>query len=132
MIVVVIIGLLAALAVVALRRTRERALATRITSDLRHFRSAFQIFHMETSGWPAATAAGSIPAGMEGYLSAAYLNTSEPGGAYSWTGPGAQIRFTTLSASAATMVLVDIAVDDGDLATGAFRYAGGTNYELQL
>jgi prepilin-type N-terminal cleavage/methylation domain-containing protein len=131
MVVVVIIGLLAALALPAMNRTRERALATRISNDMRQFRTAFQAYALETEGWPLATAAGSIPAGMEGYLAAAYLNTREPGGAYSWSGATRQIEFTTLSATPGAMLLVDATLDDGDLATGDFT-GSGTSYKLQL
>lgn len=132
MVVVVIIGILAALATVALRRTRERALASRITNDLRQFRNAFAAYSFQHNGWPPAADAGTIPAGMEGYLSRAYLNTAEPGGAYSWTGPSGQIRFTTLSATPTIMQLVDVSLDDGDIAAGDFTQAGGDIYQLQL
>lgn len=132
MVVVVIIGLLAGMAVVALKHTRERALATRITNDLRQFRTAFQAFNLQNAGWPPATTAGTIPAGMEGYLAAAYLNTREPGGAYSWAGTSGQIRFTTLSATSATMQMVDTAIDDGNLSTGEFTQAAGNTFQLQL
>lgn len=131
MVVVVIIGLLAALALPAFKRTRERALATRITNDMRQFRTAFQTYALQTDTWPPATAAGTIPVGMDGYLSVAYLNTREPGGAYSWTGAARQIEFTTLSATADSMVLVDAALDDGNLGTGEFT-GSGASYRLQL
>lgn len=131
MVVVVIIGILAALATVALRHTRERAIAGRITNDMRQFRTAFQTHSFQHNGWPPAAAAGTIPAGMEGYLSRAYLNTAEPGGAYSWTGPSGQIRFTALSATPTIMQMVDASLDDGDIATGDFT-GGGSDYQLQL
>jgi type II secretory pathway pseudopilin PulG len=131
MVVVVIIGLLAALALPALNHTRERALATRISNDMRQFRTAFQAYVLETEDWPPATAAGMIPVGMEGYLAAAYLNTREPGGAYSWSGATHQIEFTTLSATPGAMALVDVALDDGNLATGDFT-GSGASYRLQL
>ena len=132
MVVVVIIGVLAGLALVALKHTRERALATRICNDMRQFRTAFQAYNLQNSTWPPATSAGTIPAGMEGYLSAAYLNPREPGGAYSWTGSSGQIRFTTLSATPGAMQMVDATLDDGNLATGEFTQAGGSLYQLQL
>jgi general secretion pathway protein G len=131
MVVVVIIGILAALAAVALRHTRERALATRISSDFRQFRTAFFGYSLDHEAWPAAGAAGVIPTGMEGYLSKAYLNTSEPGGAYSWTGSSGQIQFTSISATPSVMQMVDAVIDDGNLGTGAFTGAGLV-YQLQL
>lgn len=131
MVVVVIIGLLAGLALVALRHTRERALATRITNDMRQFRTAFQAYALQFDGWPPAGAAGTIPTGMEGYLAAAYLNTREPGGAYSWSGASGQIQFETLSATVDSMQMVDSALDDGNLATGDFT-GSGTSFRLQL
>jgi len=132
MVVVVIVGLLAALALVSLRQARERSLATRIANDLRQFRSAFVAYNLENDRWPDAAAAGVIPAGMEGLLSSAYLNTREPGGAYSWSGLSGQLLFTTLSATVGSMRLVDATIDDGDLSSGDFRWSGGSNYQLQL
>jgi len=131
MIVVVIIGILSALAMAALTRTRERALASRITNDLRQFRTAFASYSFQHNGWPPATSAGSIPAGMEGFLNPAYLNTAEPGGAYSWSGATGRILFTTLSANARVMRMVDESLDDGDIGAGDFT-GGGNTYQLQL
>lgn len=131
MIVVVIIGILSALAIMALRHVRERALASRITNDMRQFKTAFAAYSFQHNGWPPAAAAGSIPDGMEGYLTSAYLNTAEPGGAYSWTGPTGQIQFTCLSANERVMQLVDASLDDGDIASGDFT-GGGNTYQLQL
>ena len=131
MIVVVIIGVLSALAMVALRNVRERALASRISNDMRQFKTAFATYSFQNNGWPPAAPAGTIPAGMQGYLSAAYLNTAEPGGAYSWTGDTGQIRFTCLSATERVMQLVDATLDNGELGSGDFT-GGGSVYQFQL
>lgn len=130
MIVVVIIGILAGLAWMAVRRVHERSVAARITNDVRQFRGAFASYHLEKGSWPPATAAGEIPDGMQGYLGAAYLNTAEPGGAYSWAGDGV-LEFTTLTATERMMRIVDEAIDDGDLSTGDFSGAG-TSFQLQF
>ncbi len=131
MVVVVIIGLLAAMATVAFRHTRERSLATRISNDLRQFSVAFRGYWLDHDGWPVAAAAGVIPTGMDEYMSKAYLNTKEPGGAYSWTGSAAQIQFTSINASESVMQMVDAAIDDGNISTGALTGAGSV-YQLQL
>lgn len=132
MIVVVIIGLLAGMALVALNHTRQRAQATRITNDLRTFKTAFATYAFENNGWPPAAAAGAIPAGMEGYLTRAYLNTAEPGGAYSWSGTTGQLQFTSLSATDRVLEMVDQSIDDGNPSAGEFTRVSGTTFVLQL
>ncbi len=131
MVVVAIIGLLAALAIVGLRNSRERTLGTRIANDLRQFQTAFAAYSFEHSGWPPAAGAGVIPTGMEGYLSRSYLNTVEPGGAYSWSGESGQLQFTPSAANERVMQIVDSIIDNGDPASGAFT-GSGTRYQLQL
>lgn len=131
MVVVAIIGLLAALAIMGLRNARERALGTRIANDLRQFQTAFSAYAVEHSGWPPAAGAGVIPTGMEGYLSRSYLNTSEPGGAYSWSGASGLLQFTPSAPNERLMQIVDSLIDNGDISSGTFTGSGAT-YQLQL
>lgn len=132
MIVVAIIGVLAAMAFISANRVRNRALAARFASDLQKYQTAFEQYYFQNGAWPAAAAAGNIPAGMEGALPANYVMPSPMGGGYSWSGDTGRIRLTSSSASDDMMQLVDAMIDDGDLTTGAFRSMTSGGYHLQL
>jgi type II secretory pathway pseudopilin PulG len=132
MIVVVIIGLLAAMAIPAFQRVQERSIASRIANDFRQFEAAFQRYNLENGGWPPAGSPGIVPAGMTGMLPAAYTSPSPMGGNYSWSGAGGIIRLTNTQATVAVMQRVDAIMDDGNLATGDFGAISSGGYHLRL
>ena len=131
MVVVVIIGLLATIALPAFQRVQERSRASRIANDLHQFEAAFQRYAIENGGWPGPAAPGVEPIGMTGYLPAAYSQTTAIGGNFSWSGPAAKLYLTVTPASDAVMQRVDAILDDGDLSTGALTKSSG-GYTLQL
>jgi type IV pilus assembly protein PilA len=126
MIVVVIIGLLAAIAIPAFRRVREKSIATRIANDFRQFEAAFQRYALESGGWPAGVIGGVVPTGMAGYLPPSYSATSPAGGHYGWSGPSARLVLQGALNAGTIIQKVDGILDDGDLATGEFTAAAGT------
>ncbi len=129
MIVVVIIGLLAAIAIPAFQRMRERSMASRFINDFRQFEAAFQRYAMENGTMPPAAAPGVIPTGMTGYLPDAFTQTSPMGGSYQWSGPSSTVVLRSSNATDAIMTLVDAALDDGNLSTGEFtKIAVGYGY----
>ena len=129
MVVVVIIGLLAAIAIPAFLRSREHSLAARFANDFRQYDSAFQRFAMENGQLPPlATAGGVIPPGMTGYLPESYTHASAMGGLYVWSGPSAHVVLVNSNATDAIMQQVDTILDDGDLNTGEFIKLGATAY----
>ena len=133
MIVVVIIGLLAAIAIPAFQRSRERTQATRLANDFHQYDTAFQRYSMEAGQLPVTPAAGgTIPTGMNGYLPANYTEASPMGGNYVWTGPSSYVVLVNTNATDSVMLLVDTALDDGDLATGNFRKVGARAYGLHI
>jgi prepilin-type N-terminal cleavage/methylation domain-containing protein len=133
MIVVVIIGLLAALAIPAFQRSRERTQATRLANDFHQYDTAFQRYSMEAGLLPpAAAAAGTIPTGMDGYLPANYTEASPMGGGYVWSGPSCYVVLVNTNATDSVMVLVDTALDDGNLTTGNFIKVGSRAYGLHI
>ncbi len=133
MIVVVIIGLLAAMAIPAFQRSRERSQAARFVNDFHQYDSAFQRYAMEFGQLPATAAAGGvIPAGMSGYLPASYTELSPMGGRYVWSGPSSYVVLVNSNATDTVMQLVDVALDDGDLTTGNFIKIGSTAYGLHI
>lgn len=128
MIVVVIIGLLAAMAIPAFQRMRERSQATRMANDFRQIESAFQRFVLETGSWPVATGMGLVPTGMSGYLPNAYTQASPLGGMYLWSGPSHNVVLRGTQASDSVMQLVDAVLDDGVLNTGDFTKIGPNTF----
>lgn len=126
MIVVVIIGLLAALAIPAFARVREKSQNTRVANDLRVFAQAFDTYLMEKGAWPADVAPGVVPTEMAGQLPAAWTKTTPIGGKYEWDNePGLKsITLYQTTASMAQMRAIDKLIDDGDPATGFFQYNG--------
>jgi prepilin-type N-terminal cleavage/methylation domain-containing protein len=132
MIVVVIVGLLAAMALPAFQRSRQRSQAARLTNDFRQFESAFQRYLMENGQGPAATGMGLVPTGMAGYLPTAYTNPSPLGGGYIWSGPSSNIVLSGSIANDSLMQLVDAALDDGVLTTGNFTKISATAYGLRV
>ncbi len=133
MIVVVIIGLLAAMAIPAFQRSRMRSQAARLTNDFRQFDSAFQRYALEAGQLPAtASAGGVIPAGMAGYLPTAYTQPSPLGGLYVWSGPSSHIVLVNTNATDTVMQLVDAALDDGDLSAGEFIKIGPNAFAMHV
>jgi type IV pilus assembly protein PilA len=132
MIVVVIIGLLAAMAFPAFQRARQRSQAARLINDFRQFDSAFQRYVMENGQGPAAAGIGVVPTGMAGYLPTSYTSPSPLGGGYIWSGPSSNIVLSGSTANDALMQLVDAALDDGVLTTGNFTKISSTAYGLRV
>ena len=128
MIVVVIIGLLAAIAIPAFQRMNERSMASRLTNDFRQFEAAFQRYALENGQMPSAAGIGVVPTGMAGYLPDTFTQTSPIGGNYQWSGPSGFVVLRNSRATDAIMLYVDTALDDGDLSTGEFKKLAGLGY----
>ena len=128
MVVVVIIGLLAAIAIPAFQRVRERSIASRYINDFRQFESAFKRYATENGQWPPAGGVGTIPTGMTGYLPESFTSSSPMGGNYQWSGPSSYVVLRNSQATDALMQVVDAALDDGDLAAGEFVKIAGVGY----
>ena len=129
MIVVVIIGLLAAIAIPAFQRVKTRSQVSSFTNDLRIASQAFETFAMENGTWPP-DGGSSIPNTMDGYLSLSKFSENTPlGGQWDWDfgqfGVTAGLSVLSPTADSRTMTLVDASIDDGDLTTGDFRSRSG-------
>jgi type IV pilus assembly protein PilA len=126
MIVVVIIGLLAALAIPALSRVKTSARAGRLVSGLRTFAQAFETYATAHGTWPGDGTPSVVPAGMSGDFSTAKW-TAETSVGGQWDRDYQQFGFTAgisvyrPTAGTATMLEIDRKIDDGDIATGNFR-----------
>lgn len=127
MIVVTIVGLLAAIAVQTFRQVKSSSRATIITNDLRLLRDAFQLYALEYGKWPDAANAGETPPEMKGAVQDLGIDRSY--GQWRWVPP--QIQLTTLIDDPEVMQKVDKQIDDGNLATGNFQ-GSGVSFTLTL
>ncbi len=125
MIVVVIIGFLASMAIPAFQRVRRNVQNTAFANDLRLARNAAEQYIMEVGTYPPDGAAG-MPSELSPYMPSRINDGPTPvGGVWDWDyeqfGFKAGISVYKPTADAAQMQEVDRLVDDGDLSTGYFR-----------
>lgn len=127
MVVVVIIGLLASLAIPAFQRNQRASQNARVINDFRIFAQSFEIFNAQNGSWPPNAAAGMIPAGMSGDFKEVNwrANPNSLGGRWNWdfNRPEfvAGISITNFTVSDAQLQEIDTKLDDGNLSTGFFR-----------
>ena len=133
MVVVVIIGLLAALAIPAFQRNQRATQNARVISDFRVFVQAFEIFNTQNGAWPPNSGSGIVPTGMSGDFKEDTWKASKTpiGGRWNWDLDKSDFKagvtvagYTITDAQAAE---IDAKIDDGDLTTGFFRKTTGTN-----
>ena len=138
MVVVAIIGLLAAIAFPMVARQQRRAKNSRFANDLRTFAQAFETYAMKNGRWPPDAAPGAVPAGMSGELRDDLWKAPTPlGGQWDWdyktVSFTACISIHTVTVSDAQMKEVDRLLDDGNVATGNFRKSSsGVGYYVYI
>lgn len=130
MIVVGIIGLLAAIALPALSRARTEVLRNSFINDLRVATSAFESYAMHHGQFPPDRMPAEVPAGMHDYLAKMdWDGTTTVGGQWDWDygqfGVSAGVSVYQPTWSVAEMRRIDSRVDDGNLNTGNFRQRSG-------
>lgn len=125
--VVMIIGLLASIAIPTMVRMRQRSQVTRFIHDVGVASSAFEMYRMEHKGYPPDAMAGEVPEGMAPYLSGMrWVRETALGGSWGWDvgrfGVVASIAvFTGGSGREDPWLEVDRRMDDGNLESGRFR-----------
>ena len=132
MIVVVIIGMLAAIAIPAFKTVRIRAQNARVINDFRIFKDAFNTCAMELRQWPDDANPGILPVEMKGYILEAKFEEQPPvGGVWDWDngvlGIKAGLSLHDVKADEDQMQKIDAQIDDGNLNSGQFR-AMQSNY----
>jgi type IV pilus assembly protein PilA len=140
MIVVVIIGLLAAMAIPAFQRIQRASQNSRIVNDFRIFAQAFEIYNTQNGTWPANVGPGVIPTSpvpMAGdFRAAAWQTATAIGGQWNWdrniAGISAGISISNFACTDAQLMEIDAKIDDGDLTTGRFRKSQTTRVTLVL
>jgi type II secretory pathway pseudopilin PulG len=142
--VVLIIGLLAAAAVPALKKNTVNTRSSTVMNDFRVFAAAFQAYAQEHGDWPAGgMPPGAFPPGMDGYLSQTNWSRVTPiggnyqfavqspqaGGRYAAVIIIASSRGNRVSSDYRQLSDIDTKLDDGNLATGNF-FLGYRNYPV--
>jgi prepilin-type N-terminal cleavage/methylation domain-containing protein len=125
MIVVVIIGLLAALALPALGRVKTQAVAKRYLNDVRQIAAGAERYAMETGRYPV-NGIGALHADLRGYVPDSLFGTTTPlGGVWDWdyqqNNLTAAVSVYNYTAADDLLRAIDRSIDDGNLDTGMFR-----------
>lgn len=139
MVVVVIIGLLAAAALPAYRQITLRSRATSVVNDLRTFSTVFITYSLQNGRYPADGNPQAVPPEVAGQLPANFTLRTPIGGVYKWNfnvpADGVPAKAAIIIEATAgnpilddleQLVRVDQLIDDGNLATGNLQL-GSTN-----
>jgi prepilin-type N-terminal cleavage/methylation domain-containing protein len=130
MVVVVIIGLLAALGIPAFQRSQRASQNTRAVNDFRVFAQAYEIYNTQNGAWPNTAAPGvvpSLPTSIADALRTAnWLAPTALGGQWQWENELAAagdvgIAIIGFTCTDAQLEELDSKMDDGNLSTGRFR-----------
>jgi prepilin-type N-terminal cleavage/methylation domain-containing protein len=141
MIVVVIIGLLAALAIPAFQRVQRASQNARIINDFRVFSQAFEIYNAQNGSWPNNAGSGIVPSSpvpMSGdFKVASWQAVTVVGGRWNWdnnltSGGNAGICIAGFTFTDDQLTQIDEKVDDGDLTTGNFQKTTSTRVMMVL
>ena len=150
MIVVVIIGLLAAMAMPAFRKVRMNALATRVTNDITKVSEDFSVMFFDTPGMPSGVynlnGVGAVPAGFDAAalppsvlkrpinqnsvlsvdlrVNLALQFAMEEGQPMDNQAAVVMTPINGTTFEPALLSIIDAKLDDGNLATGSTRQAG--------
>ncbi len=138
MIVVVIIGMLATMAVALFGKVRQNSVVATFANDLRVFKSAMEVYALDNGDYPADTGPGTAPADFLEYLPPNFMETQTPIGGL-WdididaaAGVTAAVGVGNLNEPNMDVILqIDKRVDDGDLSSGSFLWLpvdGGRPY----
>jgi len=136
LIVVVILGILAAIVIPQFANATEDTRKTAFVTEMRIFTDAILRFEIDNGVLPIDGSSGVVPTGLENYLIAAKWENGTPiGGVWDnetddLMGEGVGVDFNGSGATrdAAYMADIDRMVDDGDITTGGFRAFGANLY----
>ena len=137
-VVLTVIGILAAIAVPYIRRAKDSAIISTLENDLRVFSQEFKDFELNFRTYPPSqNTPGLYPIGMENRMSHTWTEPSVIGGTYRWvysggdetTDPYAYIQVTgttsdTLRIDPDRLSEIDDDIDDGNPGTGKLQLRG--------
>ena len=126
MIVVAVIGLLAAIAVPHFSKARTASQNSRYAADLKTASGAFMAYAVENRNYPPDAQPAMIPAGMADYLSQMpWTEVNSLGGRWDWDYRQfsciAGVSVYQPGADIVQLQRLDQLIDDGNLGTGNFR-----------
>lgn len=139
MVVVVIIGFLAAAGLPGYRHLTMRSKVTAIVNDLRQFSTAAQTYALQSGHWPADSDPQVVPPELVNALPNNFTLKTPIGGVYKWTfGDNADgvpakaaiviqtVPGIPLNDDVELLTMLDSQLDDGNLETGNIQ-VGSTN-----
>jgi prepilin-type N-terminal cleavage/methylation domain-containing protein len=139
MVVVVIIGLLAAAGIPTYRHITMRSKVTALENDLKQFTTAIQAYTLQNGHWPADGDPQVMPPQLVNSMPSNFINVSPIGGVYKWnydvSADGIAAKAAIIIQTSATSIvsddvemltMLDKQMDDGELTTGNIQ-TGSTN-----
>lgn len=139
MVVVVIIGFLAAAGIPSYRHLTMRSKVTALENDLRQFATVVQAYTLQNGHWPADGNPQEVPPELVNSLPSNFISISPIGGVYKWnydvsadgiTAKAAVIVQTfsgsVISDDEEMLTILDKQMDDGNLTSGLIQ-VGSTN-----
>lgn len=135
MLVVVIIGMLAMLALPLINKARDNAIGARFINDLRNGVQSFELYALQTGFYPTPASPGVKPGDMEDELRRPQWEKTTPiGGQWHFDVDGgayyAAVKVMSPTASATLLRTIDKRIDDGDLGTGQFQSDGSSVFYI--
>ena len=134
MIVIAVIGILAAIAIPNYINYRRKAEIASVVSDFKYFEKGFIAYAIDEGDYPndSHIVLPDLPT-MEYYINQdVWGKTTLMGGTYNWEGPDsypyAGISIFESTAPQEDLELLDIMLDDGDLSQGKFRQTANGRY----
>lgn len=138
MMVVTIIGIIAALGMPAIQRVQLKARANVLINDLRTYSQAFNTYAQENSRFPRDSGKGRVPVGMENALGPTWTESTPIGGLYNYQYRKRALgtlytagillahngRNDRVSTDRNLLQIIDNQIDDGNLTTGQFLLNG--------
>jgi prepilin-type N-terminal cleavage/methylation domain-containing protein len=128
--VIVVLAILAAVAVPRYFDYRQRATVAAVTRDLKVIAYAYRQYRYVNGEWPGNFSSGVMPTGLEPFLEGNRFARPTPiGGIYDADGeiygagrPSFSLIGITRVSSEATMLLIDQAIDNGNLDSGQLMW----------
>jgi len=136
MIVVSILGILAAIVIPTVSNAQQQAAVTTIATDLNTLTGAVQRYHMDHADYPKQVGLAKVPSTLAGYMpetgavstasgfTLGYLRSATPKTAYGGKSFQVASMIRVPKDKSSWRDDIDAVIDDGDILSGAFQYYG--------